>query len=91
MCKQTRGQNSESLTAFDFQRAVLLVQRVSAQVHHAGGCRGDPKTKTTKACLKQTETWKIKNEIQQNLWQMKLGENLYDFMSGTKLSIYFLP
>lgn len=34
------------LTAFDLQGAVLLVQRVAAQVHHAGcGC-GDPTTQS---------------------------------------------
>lgn len=32
-----------SLTAFNLQGAVLLIQWVSAQVHHAGSCRGDPK------------------------------------------------
>ena len=30
------------LTTLNFQRAVLLVQRVPPQVHHAGGRRGDP-------------------------------------------------
>lgn len=29
-------------TALDLQRAVLLVQRVPPQVHHAGGRGGDP-------------------------------------------------
>lgn len=30
------------LTAFDLQGAVLLIQRVAAQVHHAGCSCGDP-------------------------------------------------
>lgn len=30
------------LTALDLQGAVLLIQWVSAQVHHTGSCRGDP-------------------------------------------------
>lgn len=34
-----------SLTALDFQGAVLFVQRVSAQVHHAGSRGGDPESK----------------------------------------------
>lgn len=32
----------ETLTALDLQRAVLLIQWVSAQVHHAGCRGGDP-------------------------------------------------
>ncbi len=35
--------NSVLLTALNFQGAVLLIQWISAQVHHAGSCRGDSK------------------------------------------------
>lgn len=40
-----------ALTALDLQRAVLLVQRVSPQVHHAGSRGGDPECKAeTRDC-----------------------------------------
>lgn len=32
---------AQKLTALDFQSAVLLVQRVSPQIHHAGSSRRD--------------------------------------------------
>lgn len=35
--------SSVPLTALNLQGAVLLIQWVSAQVHHAGSCRRDPK------------------------------------------------
>ena len=33
------------LTALNFQGAVLLVQRVSPQIHHAGRCRRDSESR----------------------------------------------
>lgn len=33
------------LTTLNFQSAILLVQRVSPQIHHAGGCRRDSESK----------------------------------------------
>lgn len=35
-------------TALNLQRAVLLVQRVPPQVHHAGGRGGDPERRWEK-------------------------------------------
>ena len=44
--RESRLSETAVLTAFDLQGAVLLVQRVAAQVHHAGcGC-GDPTTQS---------------------------------------------
>ncbi len=42
MNMSTSRRGADWLTALDLQRAVLLVQRVSPQVHHAGRGGGDP-------------------------------------------------
>lgn len=48
---ESRRTKGAALTALDLQRAVLLVQRVSPQVHHTGSGGGDPECKAeTRDC-----------------------------------------
>lgn len=50
------------LTALDLQGAVLFIQRVSAKVHHAGSCRGDP-------------WWKQKKNVHLIFWSLRVEYN----------------